>query len=51
MAVILGSLTSVTVGGATDGFQSVNWQIQVSINRLWESRNIPGKYQVQKDFE
>jgi len=36
MAVILGSLTTVTINGQTDGIQSANWQIQVSTNRLWE---------------
>jgi len=35
MGVIVGSLTTVNIGG-TDGFQSVNWNIQVQSNRLWE---------------
>ena len=35
MGVIIGSLTTVNIGG-TDGFQSVNWNIQVQSNRLWE---------------
>ena len=36
MAVILGSLTNVVVESQTDGIQSINWQIQVSVTRLWE---------------
>ena len=35
MGVIIGSMTTVNIDG-TDGFQSVNWAMQVSPNRLWE---------------
>lgn len=36
MAVILGSMTSVTVDGNSDGYQSANWNRQVQNNRLWQ---------------
>lgn len=36
MSVIIGSLTAVNIGGATDGIQSAQWATQVQPNRLWE---------------
>lgn len=36
MAVILGSTTTVAVGGSTDGFQSVSWNTNVTNNKLWQ---------------
>lgn len=48
MSVIIGSLTTVNIGG-TDGFQSVNWATQVSPTRLWELGSWdPYKTQVTK---
>ena len=35
MGVIIGSMTTVSIDG-TDGFQSVNWAMQVQPNRLWQ---------------
>ena len=35
MAVLIGSATQVLVDGNSDGFQSINWSIQVQNNRLW----------------
>lgn len=35
MGVIIGNLTSVNIDGA-DGFQSVQWAMQVQPNRLWQ---------------
>jgi len=35
MSVIVGSMTTVNIDG-TDGFQSVQWAMQVSPNRLWQ---------------
>jgi len=35
MGVIIGSMTTVNIDG-TEGFQSVNWAMQVSPNRLWQ---------------
>lgn len=36
MSVIIGSVTTVLVGGVSDGFQSVNWNINRQPTRLWE---------------
>jgi len=36
MAIIIGSMTIVTIDGAADGFQSVSWSTQVQPTRLWE---------------
>lgn len=48
MGVIIGSMTTVSIDG-TDGFQSVNWAIQVQPNRLWELGSWdPYKTQVTK---
>ena len=35
MSIIIGSLTTVNIDG-TDGFQSIQWAMQVSPNRLWQ---------------
>lgn len=53
MAVILGGSTQVAIGGQVDGFQSVQWSIQVQNNRLWQIGPYNGgwnpyKTQVQK---
>ena len=36
MGVILGTMTTVVVGGVNTGFQSVNWNINRQPNRLWQ---------------
>jgi hypothetical protein len=36
MAIIIGSITTVSIDGYTDGIQSVNWNINRQPNRLWE---------------
>ena len=36
MSVIIGSVTTVLVDGISDGFQSVNWNINRQPTRLWE---------------
>lgn len=36
MAIIIGAITSVSIGGVTDGFQSVSWNINRQPNRLWQ---------------
>ena len=36
MSIIIGGLTTVFVGAAADGFQSVSWNINRQPNRLWE---------------
>jgi hypothetical protein len=36
MAVIIGGMTQVLVDAATDGFQSVSWNINRQPNRLWQ---------------
>ncbi len=36
MSIIIGSATQVLIGGKSDGFQSVQWSIQVQNNRLWQ---------------
>ena len=47
MTVIIGSLTEVTIGGKVDGFQSINWALQVQTNRLWQLDSfLPYKSQV-----
>lgn len=47
MTVIIGSLTDVTIGGVGDGFQSVQWALQVQTNRLWQLNSfLPYKTQV-----
>lgn len=49
MSVILGSLTEVSVDGVSDGIVSVQWNIQVSMNRLWQLGDWnPYKTQVSK---
>jgi len=35
MGVIIGSITTVAVGGINTGYQSVNWNINRQPNRLW----------------
>lgn len=39
MAVIIGSATQVVIDGGSDGFQSIQWSIQVQNNRLWSIGN------------
>ncbi len=36
MAVVIGSATTVVVDGVTDGFQSVNWNVNRQPTRLWQ---------------
>lgn len=36
MGVILGTMTEVIVGGVSDGFQSINWNINAQPTRLWQ---------------
>ena len=36
MAVIIGGMTQVLVDAASDGFQSVSWNINRQPNRLWQ---------------
>jgi hypothetical protein len=36
MGVILGTMTQVIIGGVSDGFQSINWNIGQQPNRLWQ---------------
>ncbi len=36
MSIIIGSITTVTVGGINTGFQSVNWSVTRQPNRLWQ---------------
>ncbi len=36
MSVIIGSVTTVLVDGVSDGYQSVNWNINRQPTRLWE---------------
>lgn len=36
MAVIIGGMTQVLVDGASDGFQSISWNINRQPNRLWQ---------------
>jgi len=36
MAVIIGGMTTVQVDAASDGFQSVSWNINRQPNRLWQ---------------
>jgi len=36
MAVVIGSATTVVVGGVTDGFQSVSWNVNRQPTRLWQ---------------
>lgn len=36
MGIILGTTTTVIVGGVTDGFQSVNWNLNQQPNRMWQ---------------
>lgn len=35
MAIILGMMTTVDIGGGSDGFQSISWNIQAQNNKLW----------------
>ena len=47
MTVIIGSLTDVTVGAYSTGFQSINWALNVQTNRLWQLNSfLPYKTQV-----
>jgi hypothetical protein len=39
MGVILGTMTQVDIQGVTDGFQSINWNINRQPNRLWQLGN------------
>ena len=49
MAVILGSVTTVNIGGVDSGFQSVNWNINRQPTRLWQlGAWTPWKTQVGK---
>jgi hypothetical protein len=49
MAIIIGALTDVNIGGETDGLQSVNWNTSVQPNRLWQLGDWnPYKTQVTK---
>ena len=51
MAVIIGSATQVVIDGGSDGFQSIQWSIQVQNNRLWSIGNWnPYGTQVLKTF-
>jgi len=36
MAVILGAMTTVTIDGESNGFQSISWNINRQPNRLWQ---------------
>lgn len=36
MAIVLGSMTQVNIGGVTNGFQSINWNIDRQPTRLWQ---------------
>jgi len=36
MSIILGTMTAVTIDGSSDGFQSINWNINRQPNRLWQ---------------
>lgn len=36
MSIIIGGMTNVLVDGASDGFQSVSWNINRQPNRLWQ---------------
>lgn len=36
MSIILGTMTTVNIGGVSDGFQSINWNINRQPNRLWQ---------------
>jgi len=36
VAIIIGGMTTVNIDGREDGFQSVNWSVQVQPTRLWE---------------
>ena len=36
MAVIIGGMTTVSIGGTSTGFQSVNWATQVQRESLWQ---------------
>lgn len=36
MAIIIGGMTNVYVDAASDGFQSINWNINRQPNRLWQ---------------
>lgn len=36
MAIIIGGMTTVIIDASSDGFQSVNWSVQVQPTRLWE---------------
>lgn len=36
MSVILGTMTTISVDGYSDGFQSISWNIDVQPTRLWQ---------------